>query len=135
MADSSVKGLEELIKSLEKFPVNVQKNVVTGAIRAGGTLIKKEAQLNVSKDTGSLKKSITVVKRRSKNKNLIIFSVVPKLKNKHGYLAHFFEFGTSKMAANPFLRPAYENKGKESIVAVRSYMAKRIEKEIQKAKQ
>jgi|GEM_PF-3413368 len=76
-----------------------------------------------------------------------------------GWYGHFVEFGTyakldhplvkprtgrlgkkrAKMvsqgygvAAHPFMRPAYEKKGAESIRVVKSYMTKRIDKEIAK---
>lgn len=134
MAESEVHGLDDLSRALKQFPGRVQKNIVTGAARAGASIISKEAKANIRPHdrTGKTRRSISVVKRKSDNPKIIKFTVAPRIK-KGGWKAHFLEFGTSKMAAVPFMRPAFENKGPESIVAFRNYMAKRIPKEIEKA--
>ena len=132
MVDVQVTGVNDLLKKMRKLPERVQKNVLTGAIRAAATSLKKEAQAKVPRNTGDLRKSIKVVKRKSKDRNIIIFSVAPLLKETHGFLAHFHEFGTSKMAASPFMRPAFENKGEDTIEVGKKYIAKKIDKEVAK---
>ena len=126
-----VNGLDEVLKKLKKLPEKVQKRVLVGAVRAGAKPIIKEAKRLVPVRTGTLKKSIGVVKRRSKDKNIIHYTVAPR-KKKGGWYAHYVEFGTSKMSAKPFMRPAYEKEGENSIKFVREYMKKRVDKEIAK---
>lgn len=124
-----------LLKALKKFPENIQKNVMTGAVRAGAKVISGEAKSNVQIATGNLKKSIGIIKRKSKDKTKIRFSVTPRRGGKNdGFYSHMVEFGTSKMAAQPFMRPAFENQSDQSIKATKEYLAKRIDKEIAKAK-
>lgn len=157
---------KDLLKALEKFPVNFQKRVFNGAIRAGAAPIRDEARRLVPLETGNLEKSITIVKRRQLrlNKNLVTFSVTPIKKqgfyktfavdsenNKGsgrrkqyraaksqgeigGWYAHFLEFGTEKMIAQPFLRPAFNLKYKDSIGASKAYIQKRMKKEVARAK-
>lgn len=126
---------KDLLKALHKFPENVQKNIMNGAIRSAAAGISKAAKQRApAGETGLLKKSIGVVKRRSKSKNIVSFSVTPRLKKEHGYIGYFHEFGTSKMAAHPFMRPAFEAEGPNAIGFVRAYMKKRIDKEIEKSK-
>ena len=132
MIDIEVMGMEDVLKKLKILPERIQKNVVAGAIRAGASLVAKEMKANAPKDSGGLRKSIGVVKRKTNNKNIILFTVAPRVKKNHGFLAHFFEYGTSKMAAQPFMRPAFEAKGKEAIDATKKYMIKRIDKEVAK---
>lgn len=133
MAEVDVKiDMGDLLKKLRKLPERVQKKVLVGAVRAGAKPIIDEARRIVPKRTGNLAKSIGVNKRRSKG-TIVHFSVSPRKGGKYdGYYGHFVEFGTKKMAPRPFMRPAFENKGEESIDAVRAYMKKRIEKEIEK---
>jgi len=131
MVDVQVEGMDELLKKLNILPEKVQKNVISGAVRAGAKPMSTEAKLLVPKDTETLKKSIGITKRRSKYKNILHFSVTPRSK-KGGWIAHFLEFGTVKMSAKPFMRPAFEKKGEEAIDATREYMRKRLDKELAK---
>lgn len=129
----AVIDVKALHKALQQFPVRVQSNIMVGAIRAGAAMLAKEAQLRAPKETKKLSKSIQAVKRKSEKSYIVFFTVAPRLKKPHGYLAHFHEFGTSKMVATPFMRPAYDTKGGDVIEAVKTYMAQRIDNEIVKA--
>lgn len=133
MVDIDVIGMDDIIKKLKILPERVQKNVLTGAIRASTKPIIKEARNLVPKDSGTLKKSIGTKKRRSRDKNIIHFSVSPQKGGKNnGWYAHFVEFGTVKQTAQPFMRPAFEKKGDKTIDFTRDYMRKRIDKELAK---
>ena len=126
---------DDLLKALKQFPQNIQKNVITGAIRAGCKPILNEAKANIPIDSGNLKKSMGIIKRKSRDKTKVRFSVTPRRGGKYdGFYAHMIEFGTSKMTAQPFMRPAYENQDDQSINAAKEYLAKRIDKEVEKAK-
>ncbi len=48
------------------------------------------------------------------------------------FYARFLEFGTSKMSARPFMRPAFDTEQPATIEAVRAYLAERIPKETEK---
>jgi HK97 gp10 family phage protein len=48
------------------------------------------------------------------------------------WYAHFVEFGTSKMAARPFMRPAFESRKAGAVEAIKSYLLSRIPKEVEK---
>ena len=126
---------KSLLKALSAFPKNIQNNVMTGAIRAGANVIRDEARVRAPKKTKALAKSIVSIKRRTETRNQVKFSVTPsKGKNKAGWRAHFIEFGTSKMSAKPFLRPAFEVSENKSLDAAKNYIAKRIPEEVAKAK-
>jgi len=128
---SEVIGLDKVLKKLKKLPERVQKNVLTGAMRAATKPIIKEARNLVPKSSGVLKKSIGAKKRQSKNKNIIHFSVAPLVK-KGGFYAHMIEFGTVKMSAKPFMRPAVDKTADETIKVAKDYMIKRLDKEMAK---
>ncbi len=159
MVSAEFNGMEKLLEALKKFPERVQKNVMVGATRASASAIAKEAKKNVPEHDGILKKSIGLTRKKERNKALIGFSISPRkdiiVKNfqaeglekksfvskKTGFkytnydnYGGYLEFGTSKMAAHPYLRPAYELKGENSIKVFKEYAEKRIDKEIQKAK-
>lgn len=135
MGISTTFNSQELLKTLAQFPKNIQNNVMTGAIRAGANVVRDEARLRAPKKTKELAKSIVSIKRRAEVRNQVKFSVTPsKGKNKAGWRAHFIEFGTSKMSAKPFLRPAFEVSESKSLDATKDYIAKRIPQEIAKAR-
>ena len=48
------------------------------------------------------------------------------------FYARFVEFGTVKMAARPFLRPAFEAKKGEAVDAIKVYLERRIPAEVAK---
>lgn len=125
---------EDLLKALKTLPINIQKNVMVGAIRAGSNIVRDEARRLAPIDTGNLKKSIATIRRKG-DKNTVQFSVTPSRGGKHdGWYAHFLEFGTSKMSAKPFLRPAFESKQDEVLQATKEYIANRLPQEVEKAK-
>ena len=139
-----ITGLRDLQKALRQFPKNVQKNICVGANRAAAARIAKSAKMKVSVRTGTLKRSIRVVKRKTENNAVIKHSVSAggkvkwstkgEKKTGDAFYAHMVEFGTSKMSAQPFMRPALEEAGGYSLKEYKAYAAKRIDKEIKKAK-
>ncbi|AXX89340.1 hypothetical protein CKA55_07495 [Arcobacter suis] len=132
---SEIKGLKELSKALKAFPQNVQNNILNSAVRAGIVTIQKEAKKNVPKRKRKLEKAIVIKKRRPKNKNQIKYQLGIKQGGEDdAYYGHIVEFGSSKMQAEPYMRPALESKADEVINEVRKKMSQRIDKEIERSK-
>lgn len=157
---SEVSGMDELLKNLQSLPEKVQKNILVGAVRASAKPIIAEAKSLVPKEHGELKKSIGVTKVKVRKKTLVWFQVSPRTNGKYdGWYGRFIEFGTysnldhslvrqrtgklgKKRASvvakgggikqHPFIRPAYEKEGENSINEVRKYIAKRFDKEMAK---
>lgn len=125
---------KNLLKALEQFPKNVQKNIMVGATRAGANVIRDEIKENTPVDSGSTKKSIGTTRRRSDKKTEVKFSVSPRQGKYSGWKMRFIEFGTSKQTANPVMRRAFESQTDESLTATKKYIAERIPKEVLKAK-
>jgi HK97 gp10 family phage protein len=151
----SFKGLKELQQALKELPERVAKNVLRGSVGAGAAVIRKEA---VSKapvyqeqvqaghpPVGTLKKAIyqkQIYELSNQVKQTFFVGVRhgKKFKKKgntktplpDAYYASWIEFGTSKMSARPFLRPAFEGKKTEAVEAIRAYLEKRIPDEVAK---
>jgi HK97 gp10 family phage protein len=150
-----VKGLKELADALKELPNGIARNVLRGATGAGAAEIRKEAKLKAPVYTGpisaghppagTLKRAVYQSQQRKLSslvKQVFFVGVRTgkKMKNKSGvstdpYYWKFVEFGTAKMSARPFLRPAFEAKKLAAIEAIRVYMAERIPKEVAKLKQ
>lgn len=129
-----VSGLKELGKNLQALDKKVRNRISVKAMRAGGRIIRDSArakapvlQENVPhRRKGTLKRSIVERTKVGKNgKTTTIVAVrnlsgkqIAKFKGKTGksgaknpndpFYWRFVEFGTSKMPAKPFMRPAFE---------------------------
>ena len=149
----NIQGLAELDRALHALPGNIAKNVLRGAVGAGASVIRAEAKQRAPVATGqgkdapppgTLKRAIYSKQiRELSNFSKQTFFVSVKSGAKHrgagkkyldAWYWRFVEFGTSKMAARPFLRPAFEAKKTEAIEAIRAYLAKRIPIEADKVR-
>jgi len=73
--------MKDLLKRLKTLPEKMQKRIITGGVRASAKPIIQDARSRIHSRTGILAKSIGVTKRRSKNKNIIVYTVSPRVKD------------------------------------------------------
>lgn len=153
-----VHGLQELSQTLMKLPAELEKRVIMGALRAAGQTIRKEAMSRAPiletpdprRRAGTLRKSISVRRVKGKvavyvgvfglsGKKMAAFKAGGGTKGANNpddpYYWKWVEYGTKKMAARPFLRPAFEAKKFEAIRLFEAYMKKRLDKEVRKVAQ
>jgi HK97 gp10 family phage protein len=52
--------------------------------------------------------------------------------DRDSYYWRFVEFGTSKMSARPFMRPAFDGNKLEALNRIKEYLTARIDKEAAK---
>ncbi|QIM65264.1 HK97-gp10 family putative phage morphogenesis protein [Frederiksenia canicola] len=147
-----VNGLKELGKNLQALDKTVRNKISAKAMRAGGRIVRDTArakapvlQENVPhRRKGTLKKSIVERTKVGKNgKTTTLISVralsskrIAAFKTKKGksgaynphdpYYWRFVEFGTSKMPAKPFLRPAFEQSKGQAAKAIISTLRREI---------
>lgn len=159
MAEVKLDGLDDVIRALLALPDAIVNNGAAYAMRQGANVIAKEAKLRAPVRTGNLKKRIVVRKRKRKPRDVALAYSVGVLggaaskygdtraNRKKGRVGHkivedtayywrFLEFGTEKLRAKPFLRPAFDAKGQEAIAAItnglRTGLARAIDKAIKK---
>lgn len=113
---STVNGLSEIISKLHNLPDKLEKKVLRAAVRQGANIVRDKAREFVRKDTENLKKSIIVSGAKGKP-GTIAYRIKPitRKKGKAVFYGYFLEYGTSKMAAKPFMRPAYDEAGEDVI--------------------
>jgi HK97 gp10 family phage protein len=156
MAESvRIEGLQQLSQTLMKLPARLEKNVILGALRAAGQVIRREAMARVPvlqkpdprRRAGTVRKNITVRRARGRLAVYVGVASISKKANaafKAGggqkgannpddpYYWTWIEFGTKFQPARPFLRPAFEAKKYEALRKFDEYMKKRLVKEAQK---
>ena len=130
MIESSVniEGMEELKKQLKKLDRRVRNNIVRSGMRAGASLVRREARSRVPVDTGNLKKNIKVSSRKRGEKITAKVYI-----HQDGFYGRFIELGENpNQPARPFLRPAIDENQAQIIQAMKTKMWQRIRKEIAK---
>jgi HK97 gp10 family phage protein len=135
-------GFKELAAALRELPQRVAKNGLRSAVGAGAAVIRKEARVRAPKKTGEMAKDIQIKRERdTQGGDLFIarYSVFvlsgkkSRLKGKKrnvqrdSFYWKFVELGTSKMAARPFMRPAYEAKKEEAVKTIGEKLDQRIQ--------
>lgn len=124
---SSIKGAAAMESVLKQLPSKIGEGEVLGALRAGAKPIVGAAKQKVPKRSGALRKSITVRKGSRRRAAKGGGQVVIGFKKPQSRRAHLTEFGTSKTAAQPFVRPAIEEKAGEAIGIIGQEMGEWIE--------
>lgn len=132
MADMmSLTGFKEFADALRHLGPRIAKNSLRRAVAAGATIIKNEALALAPKDTGEMAKDILVKRERdtkgemsAKYSVFVLTGKKSRLKGKRrdvqrdSFYWRFVEFGTSKMAAHPFMRPAFESRKGDAVKAI-----------------
>lgn len=125
--DSMIKlDTSGIFAELELFSGRVKAPMIRTGSAAAARVLYEEARRRCPVKTGLLKSSIYRVLSESESKpGRVVYHVSWNVrKAPHG---HFIEFGTSKAAARPFLRPAYESAKAEAIAAGIEAMRQKIQ--------
>lgn len=143
----SLKGFEEARRKLESLPDKLVTRGLRRAAAAGAKVIRDAAKETVHVRTGLLKASIISKKARGSRFQQTYQVRVRGVKRTYGntranrrlgragrkyeadgpaFYGKFVEFGTSKMAPRPFLRPAFLAKTNQAIEAIRQALAESI---------
>lgn len=149
-----VVGLTELERRLREFGPKVAANGLRSSTLAGAKIFLNAVRDTAPHRTGILRASL-VTKRRRTAPHEARYSIVSKgvkltfgdtrlnrrlrrVGKKYqadgpGFYGKFLEFGTSKMAARPFMRPAFNNNTDAAIDAVANGLRKAIDRAAKRA--
>jgi len=148
-----IEGLRELTKALNDLPDRVAKNGLRAAVYAGAKVIRTEARQRApvaespvrpgQPKAGTLRRAIIMKHLREQSgQHRQTFAITVRRGRKYrnqgkkknssqdAWYWHFIEFGTVKMAARPFLRPALESKRVQAVTAIKDKLAERIRQEV-----
>lgn len=123
MFDIGIEGLDDLIKGFEQINKNTEKALKKAAAKGARVVLRAaKAKCPVSDqayghDPGNLRKSLKARVLRPKYPGVVTALVGPETGKKakyDGWYGRLVENGTVKMAPQPFLRPAYDEKQEEA---------------------
>lgn len=113
-----IEGKELLLRKLDKLSNSVNRNAVEPKVLKEAKTIADNARNRAPRGpTGNLKRSLHA--RMLKQKTGYPVIAIAAVDRKIAPHAHLVEFGTSKMAATPFFRPAVDEcrgKAKRSLI-------------------
>lgn len=157
MSELQVNGLLDLQRALQDLPLKIERNVMRGAVNAGGQVFRREARANVPIKSGDLRNSIRVSVRVQSKAGTVEGTV--KAGNKRAFYAHMVEYGTQAhiikakrggmlriggkliaqvqhpgARAKPFMRPAFDAGAQKSVDAFAEYIRNRLPREVAKLK-
>lgn len=139
--DLDFSGLADLSRDLELLSKAESRQVLRRAVRAGAELVAEEVENTAPEKTGKLKRNIVVLFGKGAPETAVagvhIRGVNPDTGNSdnsmkasspnNAFYWRFLEEGTSKMPAQPFVRPAYDRKQEEAATAAFAEMIKAID--------
>lgn len=133
MTDAKVEGLSELNAALGELPKTTAKNVLKRTLLKPAKLIDDAASSMAPKLTGKLQISIitgTKLTRRQRSSayKAGTFGVVEVHVGTALSRGLFQEFGTVKMPAHPFMRPAWEANKMKALAIIKTELGTEIEK-------
>ena len=139
MASTSVRieGLTELKRAFGGLKKSARGRILRASVGAGARVVRDEAASRAPQDTGKLKANIIATRRRASESHDEEWAVTVRTKGKgddpkNAFYWKFLEFGTAKLAARPFLTPAFEAAKQSALQAIVSRFSKRLDAEVRK---
>lgn len=133
-------GLEEAHRALRDLPVQVEKNILRGMIRAASIPVRDAARAAAPRlkdeDTrrvaGALARSVRIMSTLLKNGvvrgGVAAGSTKRTLKSAaDAFYAKWVEYGRNGQAPQPFMRPAASSQTPAAIAAAGAYVRARVE--------
>jgi len=120
VAEIELQGLGDLLQTLQQLEQNVQR-IENQALRAGAKIVQQEASRRAPRSRANKKHladNIAISKIKSKGGVKHVEVGPTPGDNSEFFYGKFLEFGTSKMAARPFMGPTAVEKRKEVIDAM-----------------
>ena len=136
MINVETKLTGDISAGLDRLAAAAGEATLRAAGFAGAQVFQKEAIARVPVDSGTIRENI-IVKRAEESsdtnkKQTYLITVRTGKKNAEGdaFYWRFVEFGTSKMSARPFIRPAFESMKQTALAAMKKRFGQKLSEEL-----
>jgi HK97 gp10 family phage protein len=127
-------GGKEIAAAMKELGVSASGRIVRSALNRSANVVTKRAKELVPVDSGELRRAIAKRLRRARrgsDKQTVLVGIERPTSRR----AHFAEFGTSRSAAHPFLRPSLDESAAEVLRVQQEAMRAGLEREVAKLAQ
>lgn len=138
MSDSmsiKVEGLDQLADRLKGLGPDISKKSLAKSVSRGARVVRKKVEQLAPVDTGRLRRSVYVKKmpKQSNGQQQTYIVAVRSGKryqktDRDAFYWRFHEFGTEKLPAKPFIRPAFEGSKFEAADKIKEVLIKEVAK-------
>jgi HK97 gp10 family phage protein len=136
MADSvtmEISGLKELADKMRAMGPDINRKVLRSAVGAAAGLVRDQAKATNPDDTGRTDRALYAkfIKEKSADHQVTYYVGVrsgkgERKKNRDAWYWRLVEFGTAKLPARPFMRPAFESQKMKALDLIRERIARRL---------
>ena len=127
-------GAKELEDALKLLPTTaLKKSVLRTALKKAAKPVVTDAKKNVLPISKRVARRVTTLPppKKRRRKDIVQLEIgTPRAKGPkgEGFIGLFFEFGTSKMAARPWLRPAWDKNREQVLKSISGEIGKSLER-------
>lgn len=128
MLDKKIADWDELDTVINGMVRDLNGPALQTAVNAAGGEILKEVETRAPVRTGKLKASIHTLAYSKENRAKSVIQVANSKRGGIQHYAVFIEYGTAKMAAEPFMRPAFDASQQKAVDAFEKSIKAELEK-------
>lgn len=132
MAEFTVEGMDDLLKSMESLPLALQKNIIVRSLRKAGQPIAEEIERRAPDDPDTPGSRIETNIRVQVSDQTATGAVARIGPTTGGFPGIFAELGTAHQTAKPFIRPAFESTKEQALSILGDELGDQIEREFAK---
>jgi HK97 gp10 family phage protein len=121
-------GMEEFRTNLRKVYEDLSGPGLRDALFAAAEVFRSEIEARTPVDTGQAQRNVIVYQRKTKGYAITAeeLALLVGYEKKHAYYMYWYEYGTSKQPARPFMRQAYDSVYETAYQAAENALKNRI---------